>query len=93
MRFAYPAVLNLGAENSDCLLNCVVKESIFLGSEYNTKKYHEESLQIQVISSYLAHKFSQIYKSESKLKFLGKTQIDIFVLLYLLIFIFYLFRR
>lgn len=71
MRFAYPAVLNLGDEYSDCLLNCVVKDSIFSDSKYNTKKYHEESIQVQVISSYLAEKFSQIYKSESKLKFLG----------------------
>lgn len=71
MRFAYPAVLNLGDEYSDCLLNCVVKDSIFSDPKYNTKKYHEESIQVQVISSYLAQKFSQIYKSESKLKFLG----------------------
>jgi hypothetical protein len=73
LRFAYPAVLNIGYGNKDesVLLNCVVKESISLEPRYNTKQYHEESLEIQVISNYLAFKFGQIFKShKTKLRFL-----------------------
>ncbi len=76
LRFAYPAVLNVNdnrsrKEDEAILLNCVIKESINLDPRYNTKKYHEESLEIQVISNYLAFKFEQIYKNKrTRLRFL-----------------------
>jgi hypothetical protein len=42
-----------------------------LEPRYNTKQYHEESLEIQVISNFLAFKFGQILKShKTKLRFL-----------------------
>ncbi len=73
LRFAYPAVLNIcdGLKDELVLLNCVIKESIRLDPDYNTKRYHEESLEIQVISNFLAWKFGQIYKNDkAKLRFL-----------------------
>ena len=76
LRFAYPAVLNVndsGVSDVDeaILLNCVIKESISLDPHCNTRKYHEESLEIQVISNYLAYKFEQIFKNKrTRLRFL-----------------------
>ena len=69
LRFAYPAVLNVsdGLKEEAVLLNCVVKESISLDPQCNTKQYHEESLEIQVISNYLSFKFGQLFsKAENK---------------------------
>ena len=73
LRFAYPAVLNIcdGLREEAVLLNCVIKESISLDPRCNTKSYHEESLEIQVVSNYLANKFEQINRDDKiRLKFL-----------------------
>ena len=62
LRYAYPAVLNLGYDDR-VMLNCVVKESAFTDACYNTLKFQENLLEIQVIAGFLAHKFGQVYKS------------------------------
>lgn len=72
-RFAYAAAVNLGdaTESNRCLLHCVIKESVFLEPVYNTRVYYEESIQIQAIASYLAHRFSKVYKNrKTEIRFL-----------------------
>ena len=73
LRFAYPAIINVcdGLKEEPVLLNCVIKESISLDPRCNTKRYHEESLEIQVVSNYLARKFEQINVGDKiRLRFL-----------------------
>lgn len=70
LRFAYASVLNIGSDDDHCLLNSVIKESVFLDPSCNTKKYHEESIEIQNISSFLANRFSKRCKSRTSLRFL-----------------------
>ncbi|CAF0997399.1 unnamed protein product [Brachionus calyciflorus] len=69
LRYAYPCVVDMGDIDNECYLNCVIKESVYSNPEFNTRKFHEDNIQVQLIASFLAHKFTQL-NSEFKIRFL-----------------------
>ena len=68
LRYAYNGLIDLGSKEHEISLNCVYKESISNSPKYNCLQFHQDMIEIQKLSRYLAHEFNKISGTYEKIR-------------------------